>query len=47
MQEYGIPEEKYEFGELCRGRRYKKQKTGDEKGEPQSDIEGRDPFSLL
>jgi hypothetical protein len=24
MQEEGIPKEEYEFGELCRGRRYKR-----------------------
>jgi hypothetical protein len=32
--EEGISEEEDEFGVLCSGRRYKRLKTGAEKGEP-------------
>jgi hypothetical protein len=35
MQEGSIPEEEYEFGELHRGRRYKRKKTGDGREEKQ------------
>jgi hypothetical protein len=34
MKEEGIPEEEYEFGEMQRGRRYKRKKNRAEKGEP-------------
>jgi hypothetical protein len=47
MQEDGIPEEEYDFGELQRGRRYKRKKTRVEKGEPHSDPEGREPCTLV
>jgi hypothetical protein len=45
--EEGIPEEEEEFGELCRGRRYKRQNTGDEKGYLCSETEGRGPCAII
>jgi hypothetical protein len=39
--EEGIPEEEDEFGELCSGRRYTRQKTGAVKGELCSELKGR------
>jgi hypothetical protein len=47
MQEYGITEEEYNFREMHRGRRYKRQKTGAEKGDPHSELEGREPCTLV
>jgi hypothetical protein len=47
MEEEGIPEEDYEFGELSRGRRYKRKNIGDEKGGPHSEPEGREPCTLV
>jgi hypothetical protein len=40
MQEEDIPEEGYEFGELCRGRRYKRKNIEAERRELCSEIEG-------
>jgi len=47
MQEECILEEEYEFGVLCGGRRYKRQRTRDEKGELRRDPEGREPCVLV
>jgi hypothetical protein len=47
MQEDGIPEEQYEFGELHRGRRYKRQKIGAHKGDSHSEPKGREPCVLF
>jgi hypothetical protein len=42
-----IPEEEDKFGELCRGRRYKRRMTRAEKGELQSELEGRVPCEII
>jgi hypothetical protein len=44
MQEEDIPEEGYEFGELHRGRRYKRKNTEAERRESCSEPEGREPL---
>jgi hypothetical protein len=45
--EEGLLEEEEEFGELRRGRRYKRRKTRVEKGEPHNEPEGRGPFEII
>jgi hypothetical protein len=47
MQEEGIPEEEYDFGVLCGGRRYKSQNTRAKKGESHSETEGRKPCIIV
>jgi hypothetical protein len=47
IQEEGILEEDYNFGVLCQGRRYKRQKTRDEKGDSCNELEGREPCTIV
>jgi hypothetical protein len=47
MQEEGIPEEEEEFGELHKGRRYKRKKTRARKGESHNESEGRGPCAII
>jgi hypothetical protein len=47
MQEEDIPEEGYEFGELHRGRRYKRKYIEVERREPCSELEGRETCTLV
>jgi hypothetical protein len=45
--EEGIPEEEDEFGVLHSGRRYKRFKTGADKGESRSEYERRVPCTIF
>jgi hypothetical protein len=47
MQEEYISNEGYEFGELHRGRRYKRQKIEAERRESCSEPEQREPYALI
>jgi hypothetical protein len=47
VQEEGIPEKEYEFGELHKGRRYQRKNTRDEKGESCNEPKGREPYALV
>jgi hypothetical protein len=47
MQEEYILEEGYEFGESCRGGRYMRKNIEDERGESCSELEGREPCTLV
>ena len=47
MKKDDIPEEEYDFGELHKGRRYKRKKTGAKKGYSHSEREEREPFTLV
>ena len=42
-----VSEEEDEFGVLRSGRKYKRRKTGVEKGEPRSELEGRVPCATI
>jgi hypothetical protein len=44
----GIPEEEEEeFGEMCKGRRYKRRKVGAKRGVSHSEPEGRGPYAII
>ena len=45
MQEGSIPEEEYDFGELCEGRRYKRKNTRDGREEKHSEEKENEPCS--
>jgi hypothetical protein len=47
MQEEGMAEEEYKFGELRIRRRYKRKMIGAKKGDFPSEIEGREPYALV
>jgi hypothetical protein len=47
MQECNIPGEEYDFGELRRGRRYKRQKIGAGREEQHSEPKEREPCALV
>jgi hypothetical protein len=47
MQDKDIPEEGYKFGELRRGRRYKRKNIEAERRESCNELEGREPCTLV